>query len=244
MVNIFMYIRDKAVLERLCHTAINYLASAKFRFKIKACDKYGDALQYVKKSAKSSDIFIFDFFEWDEGHRLAAYIYENNRNAAWVMVRGSTKNLIKILPLRPAAYLEDAANLKLFTNIIEVLNRQHQTEQKKNYFNFKYEGEYIRIPYENISRFESNGKKVILHLNNTKEKYSFSAKLDTISEDLPGMFLRCHQSYLVNMQSVKCLDIKRHVFVLYSNDEVWISRRMYGEVKERYQQYINMQSRK
>ncbi|HIY52788.1 MAG TPA: LytTR family transcriptional regulator DNA-binding domain-containing protein, partial [Candidatus Agathobaculum merdavium] len=55
---------------------------------------------------------------------------------------------------------------------------------------------------------------------------------------LPSYFLRCHQSYLVNMQQIRKLDTQNHVFLLGNNEEILISRRNYTHAKERYQQFL------
>ena len=96
----------------------------------------------------------------------------------------------------------------------------------------------MRIPYDEISDFESNAKKVTLRKEDGGETYYFTAKLDDIEQELPSFFLRCHQSYLVNMHKIRSLDTKERTFLLFSGEEILISRRMYTEAKERYQNFL------
>ena len=54
---------------------------------------------------------------------------------------------------------------------------------------------------------------------------------------MPDIFLRCHQSYLVNMEEIRSLDVNEHLFILKNNEDVLISRRQYLAAKEQYETY-------
>ena len=71
------------------------------------------------------------------------------------------------------------------------------------------------------------------------KRYYFAAKLDHIAEQLSSDFIRCHQSYLVNMHMIRQFDSKNHTFWLQSNEEIPISRRAYKETKECYEMFLN-----
>ena len=54
----------------------------------------------------------------------------------------------------------------------------------------------IKVPYDNISYFEANSKKVYLRLD--KEEFGFYDTLDDLQSRLPKEFIRCHRSIIVN----------------------------------------------
>ncbi|MDE6925907.1 MAG: LytTR family transcriptional regulator DNA-binding domain-containing protein [Acetatifactor sp.] len=187
---------------------------------------------------KKDDIFFFDFSDFSGAILLASHLREQNLMASWVYMEGTSENLYRALYAQPSAYVGDAVNEKeVLTTLRQLVQRSLQM-QKKYYFCFKLEGEYLRIPFEEISYFESNAKKVTLHQVKSDKCYFFTAKLDDISKQLSSDFIRCHQSYLVNMQEIRCLDIKNHLFRLRSNEEIMISRRSYKETKEKYEQFL------
>ena len=113
--------------------------------------------------------------------------------------------------------------------------------EKTRYFTFKCEGEYQRLPVDAILFLESSGKMLTLHQENRKNYY-FRAKLDEIAASLPDSFLRCHQSFLVNLHVIRQLDEKNHVFILQNDDEIPVSRRLYPEAKRMYRLFMSEQN--
>jgi len=140
--------------------------------------------------------------------------------------------------LRPSGYVEDLSDAKELLRIIHSVDQFYKLIEKKRDFVFKFEGDYVHIPFKDICYFESNAKKVILHLRDRTHMYYFTSKLEDIQKMLPEHFLRCHQSYIVNLEEVRKLDVKEHLFVLNNNDDVLISRRHYAEAKALYEEFL------
>lgn len=237
MVRVFIYQKDEEMLKNIQETVIDYFRSAQYTFRVLCCSKYKDAARYLKKSCEDDDIFLIDFSERDRAFFLVTYLREHNLRASWVYVGGSPSEVFQALSARPSGYIQKPEKPDEILSVIELLTHQHLRMEKKYYFSFKYEGELIRLPYENISYFESNAKKVILYQSRSNKRYHFTAKLDDIGMVLPDFFLRCHQSYIVNMYMIRCLDTKNHTFELFSNEEVLISRRMYLQAKTLYEKF-------
>ena len=197
-----------------------------------------EATAWIRKNGKQVDILFLDCTDQTVAVNLASQVRNDNQRVSWVYVDGNIDGLCEALLWRPSAYLENSADAKQIVTVIHRLDRYHRMLQKKNDFSFKFEGEYKRIPFRNISYFESSAKKVTLHLRDRSRTYYFTAKLEEIQKMLPDSFLRCHQSYLVNLDDVRSLDIKEKIFVMSNNDEVLISRRQYTASKERYEQFL------
>ena len=61
-------------------------------------------------------------------------------------------------------------------------------------------------------------------------------------------FVRCHQSYLVNMQHVECMDkeesfymdrwLKRDIFILDQQKHVPISKNRYAQTRKYFEEYL------
>ncbi len=234
MINVFMYLSDAKRELILRDSVIKYFAGVKCPNKITSCSTPDRALAYIERPC-SDDIFIFDFSDFDKAAVLARLFYKKNPLGIWVVVSDNIKSLLRVLPLRPSAYIADINNHSQVSGVMAAMCRCWEVVRKENYFTVKFCGEYIRIPYGDINYFESGGKKVALHLIKGQEKYTFNEKLDSISQHLPEFFLRCHQSYLVNMNMIKKFDVKNHVLTMINDDEVWISRRMLAYAKAKYE---------
>ncbi|MBS5523833.1 MAG: LytTR family transcriptional regulator DNA-binding domain-containing protein [Clostridiales bacterium] len=242
MIRVFIYHSDRDLLKEIQRIVIGYFRSHQYAFRVMACSKYKDAAEYLMKSCEDEDIFMLDFSMHDSALKMAAYIREHNLRASWIYMGGEPTGVFKVLFARPSGYIQKPQDQDNVWGVLHILVQQHQKMEKKLYFSFKYEGELMRIPYEEISHFESSAKKVTLYQGRSNKSYYFTAKLDDIGAVLPDFFLRCHQSYIVNMHMIRSLDTKNHVFVLYSNEEVLISRRMYAKAKELYERFGDIKS--
>lgn len=73
-----------------------------------------------------------------------------------------------------------------------------------------------KVPMKKIVAFSSDKRKVVISLENG-DKLDFYGKLDTVAEDLPDYFVRCHNRHLVNLNFVTALEknsciCKNHTF--------------------------------
>lgn len=74
-------------------------------------------------------------------------------------------------------------------------------ERKSSPFLVRSGGSLVRLAPESIAYIESDRRKVRIHEGGrTVELY---AKLSELAEKLPGSFVRCHKSFLVNLAFVK-----------------------------------------
>lgn len=93
-------------------------------------------------------------------------------------------------------------------------------------------GEYSMSANE-ISYIESYRRNLIFHLKN--DKYTFSKKLDDIIDLFPPCFVRCHKSYLVNLNAVAKMETTQ--FVLIDGSTVNISKSMRENTRKAYFKY-------
>lgn len=205
---------------------------------IESCSNREEAIIWLRKYGNGVDILFLDCSDLNVALTMAQILRDDNLRASWVYVDGDLSGLDDCLLWRPSAKIDDSNDVKQIICTIKNLDSYHRTLQKKYDFVFKYEGEYIHIPFRNITYFESNAKKVTLYLRDKSKNYSFASKLEDIHKMLPGYFLRCHQSYLVNLDEVSRLDLKDHIFILNNNDDVPISRRLFTVVKEQYEHFL------
>lgn len=93
------------------------------------------------------------------------------------------------------------------------LERALQEEkQNKNIKTFNIKGKIFNIEVEKIKYIESNKRVVIIYEEDLKRR--IYGKLDEIEEMLSSNFVRCHQSYIVNLEYVR--ELNTHEFVLHT----------------------------
>ena len=238
MIRIMVYNSDLENAQLLCKVISTYFQKVRHSYRITAYTKMEDVIKHIRSSAVKDDVAFFDCRDLSNAARLIRQFREYNNVASWVHIGPDLEDLCKILLMRPSAYLADLSDVRRILSVMQQLDVYHQEIQRKTDFSFKCDGDIVCVPYSQISYFESSAKKVSLHVSNSNRTYHFTAKLDDIEQMVPGFFLRCHQSYLVNLKMIRNLDSKNHVFILHSAEEVFISRRSYVAAKEAYENYL------
>ncbi len=83
---------------------------------------------------------------------------------------------------------------------------------------------------------ESNLKRVHIHFKDGTI-VELREKLDTLEEQISGQhFIRCHQSYFVNLNYIK--RIENETFITTLNTPVLIRKRDFPEIRKRYYDYL------
>ena len=92
----------------------------------------------------------------------------------------------------------------------------------------------LRIPYDEILFVESRNSRCVLHRMGGR-CHTIYKKLTEVERELSApCFLRCHQSYLVNMNYIASADRK---FTLTTGDIVLIRQKSLRVVREAYEAY-------
>lgn len=104
----------------------------------------------------------------------------------------------------------------------------------ENTYAIKNRLQVLHIPREEIMYVESHNSQCILHQAGEKT-YTIYKKLSEIEQELTApCFLRCHQSFLVNMNYVKAVDKD---FILTNDDVVLIRKKNLKELRQVYFDY-------
>lgn len=100
-------------------------------------------------------------------------------------------------------------------------------------------GKGSRIPYREIESIESRRNVLLVRLENGEEHRVY-ARLDDVERELEGHgFLRCHQSYIVNMEQIRTVEDD---FLMVSGARVPIRRRSGKAVRDAYFEYLLTQA--
>ncbi len=104
-------------------------------------------------------------------------------------------------------------------------------------YSIRQRANLIQVPLSEILFVESRNNRCILHRAGGQE-YTIYKKLDEIQEELQDKrFLRCHQSYLVNMDHIRSADSR--AFILSTGENVYIRTRQVRAMRDAYLAYSN-----
>lgn len=119
---------------------------------------------------------------------------------------------------------------KLCTVMDRILAQLHE-----NALPVRVRNQVVKLPLQEIMYIESNNNRCTLH-SSDGSCYTIYRKLSELSDELSdGRFLRCHQSFLVNMNYIK--EAKEN-FILQNGETVLIRRRSAAQIKKQYMDYL------
>lgn len=106
---------------------------------------------------------------------------------------------------------------------------------KKDVFFIKSKKGITCLPLDSIYYFEKDRRKIIAITS--EGPYTFFGKFEEIYTQLNSRFIRCHNSYVVNLNSV--ITMEPNHFYMYNKSYVPISKSHKLEAKESFMNYIN-----
>lgn len=92
----------------------------------------------------------------------------------------------------------------------------------------------LRIRHDEIKYIESRMRTVTVH--ELRRNTEFNMKLDELENKLPSSFIRCHKSYLVNMNTVRSISNNR--LELFTGETIPIAKAKYPKIKQKILQYF------
>ncbi len=172
------------------------------------------------------DILIFDALD-RQSLKAAECLRERNLVASLIFLAVDAKKIPNIFRYRSSALvvtLDDDRQLR--EALIWACREQLRAHP---YLTIRNKSTVMRVNYADIIWFESRQRIVILH-GSTRE-ISFYAKLSEVYELLPKeMFLRCHQSYIVNVDMIDHIDKVRRRIHLITDETIEISKSYYHDI--------------
>lgn len=122
-------------------------------------------------------------------------------------------------------------------NLTKALQRalQRTTKKDPNLTVVRLGNKNYIVNYQDILYIETFNNNIMLHIKN-RENITIYSSLKEYSENLPPNFLRCHKSYMVNMNHIHSYE--PHKFVLSSGDNIPIPPKKYKSIVSSYENYL------
>lgn len=113
--------------------------------------------------------------------------------------------------------------------------------REKPFIILKRRGEQVRLYHQEIFYIERNLRKTKFHC--ITEEYECSEKLSSFEEKLGDSFIRCHNSFLVNLNYVKTM--RRNEIILSNGERISVSNSRSKVTREALLRYLtNEEGRK
>ncbi len=199
--------------------------------------KWTDVIKELLEDSCRFDVVLVNMCDIRVAKKISETLRLRNKRSALIYLSGNYNNLHYLLNNRPSAYFFYPLDRKKVEFVIYALY-QEQNENRR-YFLVKHRDVIERIAYDQIDFFESSNRKIMLYTKYTSRIYEFNAKLDDVKNSLnSNRFIRCHQSYLVNLENIQTINKTERCFIMFSGRRVDIAKRSLGEASIIFEQYV------
>ena len=190
-------------------------------------------VEYLERGNKGNIYFLDIEMDGLNGIDLGRIIRSDDNSSLIIYMTMHKDYVFKVFEALPFRFLvKPLVKDELLKVMKEALDH---IQGSNNFYFFKIERTNYQIPYKDIIYFEGRGRKACIH---TKDgEYEFYSKISDIYEELDQkIFLRVHNSYIVNMDYIR--SIEKMEVVLSDDITVPISRSYRAEVGEKHMKYI------
>lgn len=223
---------DDNDLEReLLHTLLQkYFSETSVRCEFTLYDR-GTTLYYDVMENINYDIIFLDLFMDDSfGMRIAQKLRDLSYRGKIIFCTVSADYALESYNVFASGYILKPYSLDDIKRILDRLLPEFQFDS----YQIKQKSRIVYIPLNEIMYVESDNTKCILHRTENRE-YNLYKKLIQIKTELNDTrFLRCHQSYLVNMNYVREAN---DVFILDNGDKILIRKKSKKEIQQKFLEY-------
>lgn len=199
-------------------------------------DRYscGEHFLSVMKN-KSYDIVFFTVSKSsNDGIASARKLREIDKKVAIIFVSDSLEEVLKSFEVAPANFLLKPVVYEKLSDAMDI----YMTKLRKarpECFSFSYANTIYRVPLDEIVYFESQLR--VLVIKTTEREYRFYGKLAAVEKALiDSRFVRCHQSYIVNMSYITQIDNKN--IVTTTGEKINISRSKTQIIRSKFVDYV------
>lgn len=181
----------------------------------------------------SCDLLLLDI-EMKEinGMDLAKKLREKNDKLPIIFITGYSDYMNDGYEVEALHYLLKPVNKEKLFSVLDRYIKNYSP--KKEEILLRCEEENLLISPEDITYIEARGKKTEIHLKNAP-LLNCAMGISELKSSLDDSFISCHRSFIVNLRYIR--SIGKEEITMDSGEKVYVSRRMYKEVNEKFINY-------
>ena len=223
---------DEKFMQDLGHR-IRRLAGERVK-EIRLFSKKEDLDFYTTGRPEESDIILIDISVDNGGIQLAQKVLAVQPHSQIIFMASTDKYYLDVYSVDHVYFLKKPIE-PVF--LMKALNKAGSRLQdlKKSYLVISNKQGIYKIPLYTILCFESEKRKI--HVYTQDREISYYGKFEDLKEKLYPRFVRCDNSYIVNLTKVCELSEKK--FVCENGKSIPISKTYYIDVREKFLSYLD-----
>ena len=217
------------------HMLNSYASERSFSFELVQYE-YGMNFLYDMEDGAYFDIVFLDIYMGDAmGNELARQLRRMGYRGEIVFLTASPDFAIESYDVDASGYLLKPLDRGKLNRVMDRITRNISPAT----YQIRQRATVTKLVYHEILYIESCNSKCIIHTG-SGVTYTVYKTLNTIEKELGDRrFLRCHQSFLVNMDHIRQIDKQ---FLLSNGEIVPIRQRGVKPVRQAYMAYIASRS--
>ena len=217
------------------HMLNRYASERSFPFEIVPY-RFGKNFLCDMEEGAYYDVSFLDIYMGDiMGNEIARRLRDGGYQGEIVFFTASPDFAIESYDVDASGYLLKPLDYGKLTMVMDRITRNLAPST----YQIRKRTTVTKVVYHEILYVESSNSKCMLHTQ-SGETYTIYKTLNTIEKELGDRrFLRCHQSFLVNMDHIRQIDKQ---FLLSNGDIVPIRQRGVKPVRQAYIDYIASKS--
>ena len=182
------------------------------------------------------DILVYDMDDHPQAQSRVQRITQIVPNCRVILLSSTQKYALFGYTVHAAGYLLAPLDADQFLSVLIDLIRQ-KMQLTQPYLPVKIHGVWSQIDLDHIAFLESCAHSLIFHLDDGRQiKVTSSFKEYENLLSLKSNFVRCHKSYIINLDHVKTWEMDN--FTLENDRTVKISRPYWQTVRKTYACYL------
>lgn len=195
----------------------------------------GEALLNAFRPNEYDLIFLDIYMTGALGIDIAKDIRKRDQEVLIAFTTSSTDHTLESYRLDAVKYIEKPVTIE---PVIAVLDLAYMKKQAKAHITLTINRVKKEIPLDQILYFEQQNHRIQLQTPSEKITISSSHRLNAIDSFLPESFIRCHHSFIANLQYVKRIDTDLRTFTMTNGDSVYIRRQDLKKARDAFEDYL------
>lgn len=220
-----------------CREDAIYLKALLKENNVKIYTNAEEFLSDIEEKQLRFDLYMLDIFIEDSinGIELADRLRKHDAEAVICFVSTSDDFYREAYDIYAVQYLIKPVQEKDINRLLEKVHKNHIRKNNEQSISFRWQGEIGSISYDRILYISSRKHNIFIHCRDGRVQET-TGKLNDLEKQMCGdIFMRCHQSFIVNMYHVERM-IGTDLMV--NGEQIPVSRRYHAEVKKRYQKIL------
>ena len=226
MLKLAVYHPDKLLRKKISNYLIEILRKNNIYGKVYSVQNFQKLYESIEDGRHQFDIFCLE-----TSHESCEQLMGKYRHTEFILVDTPIELLSIFMRYKPVGWIQSTdSGLKKLPESLKACIYYLKVKSEEC-FCIHTKTRSLRIPYRQIQYFESRLHQIVIHTRLKENLFVFSGVLDDIEKLLPsGMFFRCHQSFLVRIDTIHQLDRTNRNLILDNGEILGISKRYYKEI--------------